>query len=567
MQIQPYSTTKIQMQLDLIETQLHALKDKVSSSVQAHTSYTYILFASLGKPDARADVCISGHHHFDTAVANLLKRIDTHSKKNNVIFPWVKINAVSQVKPLAFHMLEKKTAVSKVSSFPYGISFEQDFRLAFLNQEINGNRFLQETKSTGLMTWNEEAVNTYLLKRAWNRPLNPFKLSDYKEQTVYLFDTISVFIGTNAVIPLQHGSHKNGIRTVRHLANHIDKLIECGTNHLKNRVLSTGKFDYGVYAASADSISAYNVMRHADAIHALADGYRWKTLLQQEDATLLQKIKAALDYLLTFQVEKDNQSTLIQRDSKNQLFSLGATAAAIIAIADYESLTGDNRYRAVAQRLANGILALQNKSGSFLNITAKQHQAGYDAKAVYALLRLFQLDNQPLWLERSKLAFEHFVNRRAQPAPNHWLSYAVYEMTGIIPDRRYFKMKLDSIEKRIAAMKGNTLPSPTHLHILVCARMLIDRMHHNQLGHLLRGFDLRRLEETIHSRADQQRNGYFYPEIAMFMEKPGLVVGSFFNRQQQFRVRIDDLQQHISAYCLYASYYLSEEPEQSLIPS
>ncbi len=567
MQPELFTTNKIRTQLDLAEQQLHALKDTISPSVRNHTANTYILFASLGTFNSQAEVIYSGHHHFNTAVSELLRRIEIHSRKRSIIYPWIKIDAVSQVKPISFQSLQDAIASCKTNHFKYGISFDKEFNLAFLEQEINGNEFIQENRSSGLKNWFEDAVNSYLLKRAWNRPLNPFQLSQYKERTVFLFDTVSTFIGPKAIIHLQHGNHKNGIRPIRHLDRHIDTLIQCSTNHLRDRVQQDGKFDYGIYAAASKIITSYNLIKHADAIHSLAEGYRWKRSLQQQDPILLQRMKAALDYLLKFQAEKDSKTILIEKDSKNQLYSLGATAAAVIAIADYQSLTGDEQYLEAAKKMANGMLTLQNRSGSFLNITAKQHQAGYDAKAVYALLRLYQLDSYPLWLERSKLAFEHFINRRVQPAPNHWLSYAVYEMTGIIPDRRYFAVKLQSIQKRLAAMKGNTNPSPTQLQILLCTRRLLDRMHHAQLGHLLRGFDMKNLEDTIHSRADQQRIGFFYPEIAMYMENPSSVVGSFFNRQHGFRVRIDDLHHNISSYCLYAQYYLTDHQDQSLIPS
>ncbi|MFP7476841.1 hypothetical protein [Terribacillus saccharophilus] len=567
MQPELYTANKIRTQLDLAEQQLHALKDTISPSVRNHTTNTYILFASLGTFDSQAEVIYSGHHHFNTAVSELLRRIEMHSRKRSIIFPWIKIDAVSHVKPISFQSLQDAIASCKTNYFRYGVSFDKEFNLAFLEQEINGNTFIQENSSSGLKNWIEKAVNNYLLKRAWNRPLNPFLLSQYRDSTVFLFETVSTFIGPEAVIHLLHGSSKNGIRPIRHLDRHIDTLIKCATNHLRDRVQQDGKFDYGIYAASSKSITSYNLIKHGDAIHSLAEGYHWKKTLQQDDPIMPQRMKAALDYLLTFRVEKDRETTLIEKDSTNQLYSLGATAAAVIAIADYQSQTGDEQYLEAAVKMAKGMLTMQNRSGSFLNITAKQHQAGYDAKAVYALLRLYQLDHHPLWLERSKLAFEHFINRRVKPAPNHWLSYAVYEMTGIIPDRRYFAMKLQSIQKRLVAMKGNTSPSPTQLQILLCTRRLLDRMYHAQLGHLLRGFDMKYLEDTIHSRADQQRTGFFYPEIAMYMEKPDSVVGSFFNRQNGFRVRIDDLQHNISAYCLYAQYYLTDHQGQSLIPS
>ncbi|RRJ24689.1 poly(glycerol-phosphate) alpha-glucosyltransferase, partial [Pseudomonas aeruginosa] len=57
--------------------------------------------------------------------------------------------------------------------------------------------------------------------------------------------------------------------------------------------------------------------------------------------------------------------------------------------------------------------------------------------------------------------------------------------------------------------------------------------------------------DTIHLRADYQRIGYFYPELAMYFKNPQRILGSFFVKDQGYRVRIDDIEHFLSGYVQY----------------
>jgi hypothetical protein len=45
--------------------------------------------------------------------------------------------------------------------------------------------------------------------------------------------------------------------------------------------------------------------------------------------------------------------------------------------------------------------------------------------------------------------------------------------------------------------------------------------------------------------------GFMRPETAMFFPDPAAVTGSFFVREDAFRIRIDDVQHYLGAYCLW----------------
>lgn len=59
----------------------------------------------------------------------------------------------------------------------------------------------------------------------------------------------------------------------------------------------------------------------------------------------------------------------------------------------------------------------------------------------------------------------------------------------------------------------------------------------------------------IAARANRQLSGYFYPELAMYMENPQHILGSFMMRDDKFRVRIDDVQHNIGGFYLYWKNY------------
>ena len=64
-------------------------------------------------------------------------------------------------------------------------------------------------------------------------------------------------------------------------------------------------------------------------------------------------------------------------------------------------------------------------------------------------------------------------------------------------------------------------------------------------------FDEEKLAESICYRMDYMLSGYMWPEYAMYFAQPGDVVGSFFVREDAFRIRIDDIQHNLGAYCLF----------------
>src|SRR5699024_11445348 len=88
----------------------------------------------------------------------------------------------------------------------------------------------------------------------------------------------------------------------------------------------------------------------------------------------------------------------------------------------------------------------------------------------------------------------------------------------------------------------------TFLKITMAAHKMIHHMKELGKEYLLDNFDENFLVETIDRRAEFQRVGFFYPEQAMYMKQPSLILDWFFIRHHSFRGRIDDVEHYLSGY-------------------
>jgi len=68
---------------------------------------------------------------------------------------------------------------------------------------------------------------------------------------------------------------------------------------------------------------------------------------------------------------------------------------------------------------------------------------------------------------------------------------------------------------------------------------------------LLDGYDLDRFYEVIKLRAERLLNGIFFPEHAMYFKSPETILYGSFIKHHMFRVRNDDVAQHLLGYCYY----------------
>lgn len=516
-----------------------------------------VLFLSIGNPSIRARVHNVLGTNLDGAMNKVREKAIQLVQKNHLDPAWIKLDLVTQIKEHQFETLEKQLSKTRRNYFRSGIAFDDEFRLAFLEQEINGNAMVRSIKK-GPLQLNEKNINHYLKTKTIHTI--PFMKHHYANKQVFTFQTEAVFIDRKdrIVLELYNGELTNGIRKIENTKEKIASLIEGASYYLTNQVKEDGKFEYGYFSAFARRINTYNILRHSSSLYSMAEGYE---LIQDEK--IIQKVKKGIDYAIREALvyyNEENRDVAFMVDYANEKeIKLGSNATAILAMSKYMEVTGTKDYLKEAQALARGIIKMKTLSGGFIHvlnypgfeIKALNRIIYYEGEAVFALLRLYALDKEEQWLEESKKSLDYFIKNDYWKHHDHWLSYAANEITDYLPEDKYFTFGLKNCEARLNFIYHRDTTYPTFLELTMAAYKLIKKIKELNKDYLLTDIDVNYLIKTIDRRAEYQRVGYFYPEVAMYMKNPNLILDGFFIRHHSFRVRIDDVEHYLSGYVQY----------------
>lgn len=520
----------------------------------------YIVFLSIGNPSIRARVLKEASSHFTRAIQNLRKKATSLIRKNHLDPTWMKVDIVSEVKAVPFKQLELKVARTRRNYFRYGIAFDPEFRLAFLEQEINGNAMMRSVKK-GPVQLNEKNINHYLKTNFNNRA--PFMKRMYQDKTILLFKTNSIFKEkeNDQLIHLQNGELTNGIRKVDDMELEVNNLIEKATYFLTDQVRDSGKFNYGYFSAFAKRIGTYNILRHSSSLYAMAEGYE---ILQ--DDSIIKAVEKGIEYLIkeaiVYQADGEQEVAFVVDSANENEIKLGSNATAILAMTKYMEVTNSTKYLNIAQALARGILQMKTPSGGFIHVLTYPtfeikdlyRIIYYEGEAIFSLLRLYAIDKEEQWLNEVKRSFEYFIKNDYWKYHDHWLSYAANELTIYEPEDKYFIFGLKNCQDRLDFIYYRETTYPTFLELTMAAYKMIHKIKDLNKEYLLAHIDEEFLEQTIDHRAEYQRVGFFYPEVAMYKKDPSLILDGFFIRHHSFRVRIDDVEHYLSGYCQYLQY-------------
>src|SRR5699024_4644335 len=126
--------------------------------------------------------------------------------------------------------------------FRTGISFDGEFRLAFLEQEINGNAMIRDKKGAPLAL-DDQNINNYL--RYNQRDQIPFSKALYQNKNVYIFETKGFIDDQEQIFRLKKGHLTNGIRQVDDQVSEYQQLIHDSTHFLARQLDEEGRFAYG----------------------------------------------------------------------------------------------------------------------------------------------------------------------------------------------------------------------------------------------------------------------------------------------------------------------------------
>ena len=571
----------------------------------------FLVFLSVSDGSARADVVHGSGADIAEAFVDAQQKAWTLIQKKRQRFRWLKADVVTEYAPT-----DAKTLAYMIKEpgwnefFRFGLTFDRSFRTALLEEELNGAKILDYASGSISLA----DLNRYLKKAG--RPALP-KLPEFFllfQTAGFFYDADSAANAAAAtdadsaastdadsapasgcVIPLIPDGLSRGRREIQNLdAAAARSFVTAAASFLEKQVQQDGSFRYGYYPRFDRVIPGYNCMRHASTIWSLLCQYR-----MTKKVSVLSLAARSIEYLLSHAlVYRDSDTAYLSEPLKDEI-KLGGGGVLILAITEYLDLCSEEprpailrsgepltkapnaeilhakdvlpeqealrrRYTEIACALGNGILSLLNpETGEFshvlnmdFSLKERYRTVYYDGEAAYALCRLYRLTKEEKWLFYAEKAVDHFLAADYTRYRDHWVAYAMNEITRYIHRDDYDTFALRNARVNLDFLYKRETTYHTFLELLMVTFETYERILAENPGlPYLKEFDLPYFLRTIRVRADRMLNGFFFPEYAMYMRCPDKILGSFMVRHDGFRVRIDDVQHNIGGFYLYYKNY------------
>lgn len=576
----------------------------------------FLVFLSFSDGSARADVVHGSGADIGEAFADAQQKAWKLMQKKHQRFRWLKADVVTEYAPADAKTLAYMIKDPGWNEFfRFGLSFDRSFRTALLEEELNGAKILDYASGSISLA----DLNRYLKKagRPALPKLPEFFLlfqttgffydADSAANAAVMTDTDSAAnaAASGCAIPLIPDGLSRGRREVRNFdAAAAQSFVTAAASFLEKQVQPDGSFRYGYYPRFDRVIPGYNCMRHASTIWSLLCQYR-----MTKKVSVLSLAARSIDYLLSHAlVYRDPDTAYLSEPLKNEI-KLGGGGVLILAITEYLDLCSEEsrpeilcsreahpeilcsgeplaeapsveivhsrdafpeqealrrRYTEIACALGNGILSLLNpETGKFshvlnmdFSLKERYRTVYYDGEAAYALCRLYRLTKEEKWLFYAGKAVDHFLTADYTRYRDHWVAYAMNEITRYIHRDDYDTFALRNARVNLDFLCKRETTYHTFLELLMVTFETYERILAENPGlPYLKEFDLPYFLRTIRVRADRMLNGFFFPEYAMYMRCPDKILGSFMVRHDGFRVRIDDVQHNIGGFYLYYKNY------------
>ncbi|WP_299593766.1 CapA family protein [uncultured Microbulbifer sp.] len=526
----------------------------------------YTLFFSVSDGKQRARVCHGRGKDLNALwlkLAGQARKLLTSAKMEG---RWLRIDWVTEAEHMDWRTLQQKLKNTKRGYFRYGLALDSEWKVAFLEQELNGNAMLYGGNKIGHVTVNHSKFRAYTDHRFGKK--TPLDFDD--ETPVTRLHTEGIFLDSKTEPQSLYGPGRSaGRRKIDELDEATSHhLIDTSSRYLASQVLKNGRFEYGWHCCFDRAIGTYNTLRHASSTYAMTEG--WEVT---GDAQTGRAIERALTHLTEKLIKKarlpsgEQAAFLVEANGE---IKLGGNAVCLLALVKYIELSDSEethkKYSALLEQLALGIQFMQDQtSGKFVHVlnypdlTLKEEFRiiYYDGEAAFGLMRLYGLTKDERWLNIVEKAFEYFLANNHWQANDHWLSYCVNELTLYRPEARYYQFGIQNVVGHLDFIIERITTFPTLLELMMAAERMVTRLRQDkEFSHLLKQIDLHKFYRALHTRAMYLLNGYFWPEYAMYFQNPGKITGSFFIRHHAFRVRIDDVEHYLSGFVAFRKYLL-----------
>jgi hypothetical protein len=473
-----------------------------------------------------------------------------------------------------FLLLAEKT---KRGYLRYGLALDAELSVLLTEQEANAQAVYYHKDDYNSSRFDAEAFSVWTAMRFKGRET---RLPE-PEDRVWRIATAGVYCGEDGMArrlpapgtgenPLKNGFYA-GRREIARLTPEIgDVVIQGASRWLAGQILKDGRFVYGWLPCFDKRLTSYNCLRHASALYSLLEALEYTG-----DETLKAPAERALrhmvaEFIREYAPEGDKMAFLV--DVPVDEIKLGGNGVALLALAKWREITGADEFLPLMDLLAQGIGFMQDPATGALahvlhapdlSLKERRRVIYYDGEAVFGLLRLYRETNDARWLGMAEKAFSSFLlDEDHAKAHDHWLSYAVNELTLYRPEERYFRFGLRNCMGHLDFVLRRETSYPTLLELMMAAQHMLVRLETlPDCKALLEGVDMPKFKAAMHHRARYLLDGFFWPELSMFFQNPQRIADTFFIRHHGFRARIDDVQHFISGLVAYARLLKKREPE------
>lgn len=500
-----------------------------------------VVFFSVSDGKSKAKVSLSQSWTLDTALTNAYQKI----KSTGVTPKWLKLDVVISDEEMSYSDFVDDTAGRRVNGMRKGIAFNDYYGLALMESQLNSNAMINYEEGT----LDLKKVNAEL------KEMGKKKL-DSKPKTLRLFKTQGYFAENTAYAQkLINKSYNNvGRRELDPDRATIEMIAQKSSGYLKSICDKHGKFVYGYYPIDNEEIAGYNILRHA--------GTTWNLIMQYDmcrDESLVPVIKSALGYLKQNLQYKNKNTAFVVDGAK---LNVGGNGLALLAYCTYAEVFCSSEYNSVIKALANGVMFMQNKNGSYKHTLYKKNYKiaekyvieYYDGEAAYGMLKAYGVLGKKEYLDSTSKAADYFIKKNYTELHSHWMSYVYNEITKYLPYERYFEFGLKNVNEDDYStnMYGIKSGYNSASETLNASFELYDRLIKGGYEcKYLEKFDADMLIKAVVQRAKYGLNYFMFPEYAMYFKDPTIVLNSFAVREDNFRIRIDDIQHFMDGYYLY----------------
>ena len=469
---------------------------------------------------------------------------------------YIKADIVNRIERIASSSLND--AVSEQAGiygeyFRSGVAFDPMFNAALTEAEINSNELIDYDNTLNLVL---ERVNLYLGRRG----LQP--LSEIPEN-IYLFSCRGFMKDGEGCSELGYERDKTYGRRVIDVVNKtvVENSAGSVANYMLDSIGADGRFVYGSYPVIGLEIETYSAEYHALALSAAS-----KYALRLDSAGLsAEKLASAASWLRGQIKEKDGDLSFILDPISNTV-TAGAQSRAISAFCDYMLVSGDQNYAAYAEKLGAGLISMIGENGEvtdgllsdFAPDPDQERRPSNDAVAALALTNLYALTAKQEYFDAAKKISTMMAQQDYAQYADPVVSETMDAITIYAKDTAFYDLALKNYTANANALKTRQISDPGFTRLMTASFNVYKRMQSEQLtSDAFRALKYDELINTCVERANDLLNGYTYPEFAVYFKAPDSYIGSFFVRQDGFRIRIDDMASFVLAYLGYAEDYTS----------